>query len=109
MSKNRKKVCATLNCIEHFLILAFKITEIYFNFFLWLFDWYSYRSYELCNWIKNLCNSRRNEKYKSIIKKNKKQHDKIVFLAKSKLNGIEVLIFKALIDSVISHDEFLRL
>ena len=27
-------------------------------------------------------------------------------LAKSKLNRIEVLIFKALIDSVISHDEF---
>ena len=27
-------------------------------------------------------------------------------LAKSKLNGMEVLISKALIDSVISHDEF---
>ena len=27
-------------------------------------------------------------------------------LAKSKLNRMEVLIFKALIDSVISHDEF---
>ena len=34
------------------------------------------------------------------------KHDKIVLLAKSKLNGIEVLSFKALIDSVISHDEF---
>ena len=33
-------------------------------------------------------------------------HDKIVFLVKSKLNSIEFLISKALIDSVNSHDEF---
>ena len=44
--------------------------------------------------------------YKSVIKKKKKKHDKIVFLAKSKLNKIEVLICKASIDSVISHDKF---
>ena len=36
-------------------------------------------------------------KYKSIV---------IVLLAKSKLNRIEILTFKPLIDSVISHDEF---
>ena len=30
-------------------------------------------------------------------------------LAKSKSNSIEVLVFKALIDSVISHDEFILL
>ena len=41
-----------------------------------------------------------------MIKKRKKKHAKIVLLAKSKLNSIEVLISKALIDSVISHDEF---
>ena len=46
------------------------------------------------------------KKYKSIIKKRKKKHDKIVLLTKSKLNRIEVLISKALIDSVINHDEF---
>ena len=44
-------------------------------------------------------------KYKSMIKKKKKKHDKIVLLAKSKLNSIEVLISKALVDLVISHDE----
>ena len=44
--------------------------------------------------------------YKSIIKKKKKKHDKIVLLAKSKLNSIEVLIYKALIHSVISQNEF---
>ena len=46
------------------------------------------------------------KRYKSIIKKKKKKLDKTVFLAKSKLNKIEVLIFKALIDPVIGHDEF---
>ena len=46
------------------------------------------------------------KKYKSIMKKKKKKHDKIVLLAKSKLNRIEALISKALIDSNISHDEF---
>ena len=47
------------------------------------------------------------KKYKSINKKKrKKKHDKIVLLAKSKLNSMEVLISKSLIDSNISHDEF---
>ena len=46
------------------------------------------------------------KKYKSVIKKKRQKHDKILLLAKSKLNDIEVLIFKALIDSNISHDEF---
>ena len=44
------------------------------------------------------------KKCKSIIKKQRKKHDKIVLLAKSKFNSI-VLIFKALIDWNISHDE----
>ena len=34
------------------------------------------------------------------------KQDKIVWLAKSKLNCTEVLISKTLIDSNISHDEF---
>ena len=46
------------------------------------------------------------EKCKSIKKKKKKKHDKIVLVGKNKLNTIEVLISKALIDSYISHDEF---
>ena len=43
---------------------------------------------------------------KSIIKKKKKKHDKIILLAKSKLNSIEVLISKNLIDSNIRHEKF---
>ena len=46
------------------------------------------------------------KKYKSFIKKKKKKHDKMILLGKDKLNSIEVLIFKAFIDSCISHDEF---
>ena len=45
------------------------------------------------------------KKYKSVIKKKKKDSDKIILLAKSKLNSIEVLISKASINSVINHDE----
>ena len=37
------------------------------------------------------------KKYKSIIKKNKKNHDKIVLLAKFNFNNIEVLISRVLI------------
>ena len=47
------------------------------------------------------------KKYKSNIrKKKKKKHDKIVLLGKDKLNTIEVLISKALINSYVTHDEF---
>ena len=48
------------------------------------------------------------KKYKSITrkKKKKKKHDKIVLLVKSKLNRIEILNSKTLIDSNISHDKF---
>ena len=34
-------------------------------------------------------------------------HDKILMLAKSKLNSIETLVFQALIDMEISHEEFI--
>ena len=47
------------------------------------------------------------KKYKSIVKKKKKKHSKIVFLGKGKLNAIEVLTSKALIDLYISHDKLL--
>ena len=45
------------------------------------------------------------KKYKSIIKKTKKELDKIELLTKSKSNSIKVL--KASVDSNISHDKFL--
>ena len=48
-------------------------------------------------------------KSKSQLLKKKKWHDNIVLLRKSKLNAIEVLISKSLIDSYISHDDFVSI
>ena len=42
-------------------------------------------------------------------KKKKKNHDKILMLAKSKLNSIEILISQALIDMEVSHKEFITI
>ena len=43
----------------------------------------------------------------NITRNKKKKHDKILMLAESKLNSIETLIFQALIDMEISHEEFI--
>ena len=106
MSKKHKKIFATLNYIEHFHILASTITGcVSISAFASLIGipigiTSSAIGLKICAITAGI------KKYKSIIKKKKKKHDKIVLLAKSKLNSIEVLISKALIDSVISHDEF---
>ena len=52
----------------------------------------------------NKSNSLKISKHK---KKKKKKHDKILMLAKSKLNSIETLISQVLIDMEISHEEFI--
>ena len=49
------------------------------------------------------------KKYKSIIKKKEKKHDKKILLARSKLNSTELVISKALINWNISHDEFVSM
>ena len=46
------------------------------------------------------------KRYKSIIKKKKKKHEKILSLAESKLNSVEDSIFTALINSNIRDDVF---
>ena len=46
------------------------------------------------------------KKYKSIIKKKKTNHNKIVLSGKDNVNAIEVPFSKDLIESRISHDEF---
>ena len=43
--------------------------------------------------------------YKSIIKKRRKKHAKIVLLAKNKLDLLKILISKALIHFYINHDD----
>ena len=71
MSKKDKKVCTSLNYIENFLLLASTINGCISIFAIGL------KFFAITAGMK---------KYKSIIKK--KRHDKIVLLAKSKLNRI---------------------
>ena len=105
MSRKHKKVCTTLNYIKRF-ILTSKITGcISISTFTSLIGipieiTSSAIGCKICAITAGI------KKCESIIKKNKKKHEKMVFLAKSKLNSIKVLISKALTDSVISHDEF---
>ena len=106
MCKKHKKVCGVLNYIEHLLILVSAVTGcVSISDFSSLVGipvgiTSSAIGLEIC------VVTARMKKYKSIIKKKKKKHDKIILLAKYKLNSIEVLISKVLIDSNITHDEF---
>ena len=94
------------NYIEHSLILAFAI-----NVCISIYAFASLLGILIgvaasAIWLKICKITAGIKKYKSIIKKKKKNHDKIVLLAKSKLNSIEVLISNTLIASNVSHDEF---
>ena len=106
MSTKHKKVCTTLNYIMHLLFLIFTITGcVFISSFAPLLGvsvviTSSAIGLKICEIIARIKIS------KSIIKKKKEKHDQIVMLAKCKLNNLEVLISKALIDSNISHDEF---
>ena len=106
MSKKHKNVCRVLNYIDHLLIVTSTITGcISISAFASLVG-VPIGITSLAIRLKICIITAGIKKYKSIIKKNKK-HDKIVLLAKSKLNNIEVLLSKALIDSNVSHNEFI--
>ena len=109
MSKKHKKVCRILNYIDHLLIVISTITEcVSISAFASLVG-IPIEITSSAIGLKICAITARIRKYKSIIKKKKKKHDKIVLLAKSKSNRIEVLIFKVLIDSHINHDEFVSI
>ena len=101
--KNKKRF---LNHIENFLILASTITGCVsisgFTFLLGILIGIrsSVIGLTFCARTAGI------KECKWIIKKNKKNHDKIIFLTKSKLNSTDALISKILIDSKISHDRF---
>ena len=106
MSKKHRNISATLNDIDHFLILASIITRC-----ISISAFASFIAVPIIITISaiglKICAiTAKSKKCKSLIKKKKKKHDKTVLLAKSKLNIIEAFISKALIDSVISHDLF---
>ena len=103
--KKHKKVCTTLNYIEHFLTLGSTITGcISISAFASLIG-ISIGTKSSAIGLKIWAITPVIKKYDSIIKK-KKKTNKIVLLAKSKLDRKEILISKSLIDSVTSHDEF---
>ena len=105
MSRKHKNLCTTLNYIEHVFILVSTVTGcISISAFASLFGIpIGIRSSAIGLKIRTIAAEIKN--YKSIIKKKEKNHNKIVLLVKSKLNSIEVLISKDLIDSIISHTE----
>ena len=103
MSRKYKNVCTTLIYIEHFLILSSTTAScIDISVFasVLLLTPIGIASYivqlKICAIAVGI------KKYK----KKKKEHEKTVLLAKYKLNSIKDLISKALINSIISHDEF---
>ena len=97
MSKKYKKVCRVMNYIDHSVIVISII-----NGCISISDFASLVgiSIEITSQaieLKTCVVTARMKKYKSIIKK-KNSLMKILLLAKSKLNRIEILIYKALID-----------
>ena len=107
MSKKHKKLCWVLSYTEHLLILISTVSGcVSISAFASLLGIpIGITSSEI--WLKICVITAEIKKYKSIIKKKKKKHHKIVLPAKSKLNKVGVLISKALIDSNITHDEFI--
>ena len=103
MSHKKKKVCVTLNYLEHFLTLIFAVAEcIFISAFASLVGIMSSTiRLNICAIIAKIKN------YKWIITKKKKKHDEIVFLAKTKLNWIKGWISRSLIDSYIGCDYFI--
>ena len=100
-----KKVCTTLNYIEHFFISASTNTGCtsVSAFASLLGIPIGITNFEI---VLKICSiARRIKKYQSMIKKKKKNHKKIVLSAKSELNSMKVLISKTLIDPNISHYE----
>ena len=106
MSKKHKKVCRVLNYIEHLLIVVSAVSGSVSIFAFASLVAIPIEITIFAIGLKICVITAGIKKYKSIIKKKKKKHDKMVLLGKSKLNNIEVSISKALIDSNINHDQF---
>ena len=100
MSKTHNKASRVLNYIEHSLIVISTVTgRVSISAFVSLGITSSAIGLKVCAMPVRI------KKYEPTNKKKKRKHGKMLLLAKSKLNSIEVLISKALIDSVIGHDE----
>ena len=100
MSKRHKKVCRTLNYIEHFPVLVSAVTGcVSISVIVSLVGIPIGIASSVVVVVVEICTiTAAIKKYKSRIKKKKKKHDKIVLLAKTKLISVDVLISKVLID-----------
>ena len=105
MSRKRKKFCATLNCIEHFLILASTITGFISSsaFTSLISISIGIRSSAV---VLGICAITEGKKRISKNWEKEKNLNKIILLTQPKSNRIEALFSKSLADSNISHDEF---
>ena len=105
MSEKYKKTCKYLIYVEHLLILVWTVTGCAsISAFASLIAipvgiTTSSVGIKICAITAEI------KKYKSIIKKKKKHHDKTMLLGKDKLDIIEVLISEALVNSYISHNK----
>ena len=106
MSEKYKNTCKYLNYVEHLLILVSTVTGCVSISGFASLVYVTVGIMSSAVGIKICAITAGIKKYKSIIKKKKRKHNKIVLLGKDNLNAIEVLISKALINSDISHVDF---
>ena len=91
MSKKHKKVCRVLTYIENLLILTCTVTGCVSIFAFTSLDGIPIAITSSSIGLKICAITAGIKKYKSIFKKKKKKHDKILQLAKSELNSAEAL------------------
>ena len=104
MSKKLSKCIAAFDYIDKTFICNIWSNKHYFFYKCY---WNSCRISKCKFYSSIFFGNRSNKKIvKSNKKEKKKKHNKIVMLAKSKLNRIETLMSQALIDLDISHEEF---
>ena len=104
MNKKYKKVYRVLNYIDHSLILFSTGTGCFSISSFASLVGIPIETMSSAIELKIFVITAGIKKYKSIIKKKKEKHDKILSLEKSKLNRAEVFISMVLIDSNISQD-----
>ena len=107
MSEKSKKTCKYLNYVEQLLILVSAVTGCVSVSAFASLVFVSVGITSSAVVIKISAVTAGIKKYKSIIKKKKNKHDKLVLLGKTKLDTNEVLISKSLIGSYIIRDKFI--
>ena len=105
MSEKHQKVCRVLNYSKYILIFISPVSGCasISAFALLVENTVGIRNFEV---RLKICAIAAIKEYKLIIEKKRKKHNHIALLAKTKINTIGILVFKALSDSYINHEEF---